>query len=106
MNNSHIINLIPTKDSPILYQDKENNYYEEYLKFDINEPIKKYDYLYYNKNMYYIYDIKDNKYFTINLLTNKLETLIYPFNYLKFDGNDPNIIKNIYNNLCKKMKKY
>ena len=104
MNKSNIINLIPNKDSPELFQDKTCKDYNEFLVFDINSPLKKFDFLYYNKQIYFIYDIINNKYFVINLLNNKIDTLIYPFNYLKIDGYDPNILKNIYHNLCKKMK--
>lgn len=113
MNNdkSNIINLIPTKDSPELFQDKTHKDYDEFLKFNINDPLKKYDYFFnnYNKYLYYIYDIKtiDNKekYYVINLLNNEPEEFEYPFNYIKVDGNDPNVLKNIYHCMCKKMKK-
>lgn len=105
-NNNNIINSIPSKDSPILYQDKTRKDYEDFLKFDINEPLKKYDffYSYYTKYIYYIYDIDDTKYYVINLINNKPEIFNYPFNYLKFNGYEPNIIKNIYHTMCKKMK--
>ena len=109
-NQNNIINLINHKESPELYQDKQHKDYDEFLAFDINTPLKKYDYFYnnYNKFIYYIYDIKEkhNKqyYYVINLLNNIPEILEYPFNYIKVNGNEPNILKNIYHCMCKKLK--
>lgn len=104
---SNIINLNRGANSPLLYQEVNNDTYNEYLKYNQKDKLKEFDYFYNvdTSTIYYIYDIYDNIYKVIDLSTNKSRIFKYPFQYLKIDGNDPNEIKNVYGNMCQKNNK-
>lgn len=81
------------------FQEISHCAYDEYLKYDQQEFIKENDYIWRNDNIYFILEVKNNIFSLINLETNKIEKEEYPFYYCKIDGNDPNVLYNMYINI-------
>lgn len=88
------------------YQELNQCSYNEYLSYNQYEFIKENDYIWKDDNLYFILDFnkKTNIFTLINLETNQLSTVKYPFYYCKIDGNDPNVLYNYYINIKNKNK--
>lgn len=70
--------------------------YQDHLKFDNSSTININDYLIISDSIYLVENMNNNIYELINLGNNEKVTLRYPFQYVKIDGNDPNILRDEY----------
>lgn len=70
--------------------------YQDHLKFDNSFAININDYLIISDSIYLVENMDNNIYELINLGNNEKVTLRYPFQYVKIDGNDPNILRDEY----------
>lgn len=69
--------------------------YNNYIKNKLNNNIEVNDYLIIDNDIYLVVD-NSSTIQLINLSNNKMIEKKTPFNYIKIDGNDPEILKKYY----------